>query len=141
MRWSGISIKVTSNSSGRATNHPERLDPSLIHRPSRFDRKYRFDLPEAGLRRRYLEAWAKRLSVPLAEGVLDKAVEETAGFTFAYLKEVGLSTQMQWVSENQARPMGEVLSAVVAALKEEILATPAGPPPAPRPRPRFPFDY
>src|SRR5205085_9034892 len=27
------------------TNHPERLDPSILDRPSRFDRKYPFDLP------------------------------------------------------------------------------------------------
>ena len=124
-----------------STNHPERLDPSLLHRPSRFDRKYRFDLPEAGLRRRYLEAWAHRLASPIPEGVFDEAVEQTAGFTFAYLKEVGLSTQMQWVSEGQTRPIGEVLSSVVAALKEEILATPAGPPPPPRQKPRFPWDF
>jgi AAA+ superfamily predicted ATPase len=28
------------------TNHPERLDLSIVDRPSRFDRKYPFDLPE-----------------------------------------------------------------------------------------------
>jgi SpoVK/Ycf46/Vps4 family AAA+-type ATPase len=28
------------------TNHPERLDPSILDRPSRFDRKHPFDLPE-----------------------------------------------------------------------------------------------
>ena len=27
------------------TNHPERLDASILDRPSRFDRKYHFDLP------------------------------------------------------------------------------------------------
>ena len=38
------------------------------------------ELPESGLRRRYLEAWADRLASPLPEGVLDSAVEQTAGF-------------------------------------------------------------
>lgn len=78
-----------------SSNHPERLDPSLLHRPSRFDRKYRFELPDADLRRRYLGRWAERLPGGVPTETLAKAVELTEGFTFAYLKEVGLSTQMQ----------------------------------------------
>jgi hypothetical protein len=36
------------------TNHPERLDPAVLDRPSRFDRKYPFDLPERPERQAYL---------------------------------------------------------------------------------------
>lgn len=123
-----------------STNHPERLDPSLIHRPSRFDRKYRFELPDLGLRRRYLDAWASRAPAPIPADTLDRAAEASAGFTFAYLKEVGLSTLMQWASQGQKTALGDELLSVVDQLKQEILATPAGPPPAPKPKPRFPWD-
>lgn len=125
-----------------SSNHPERLDPSLLHRPSRFDRKYRFELPDAELRRRYLARWSERLPGGVSAEALAKAVELTEGFTFAYLKEVGLSTQMQWASESGARSAAEVLLQVVQGLKEEILATPpsSAAPPA-RPKPRFPFPF
>jgi ATPase family associated with various cellular activities (AAA) len=123
-----------------STNHPERLDPSLLHRPSRFDRKYRFELPDLELRRRYLAHWAARAPSKMGDEIIARGAELTTGFTFAYLKEVGLSTLMQWASEAQARPLGDVLIEVIEQLKQEILATPAGPPPAPKAKPRFPWD-
>lgn len=41
------------------TNHPERLDPGIVARPSRFDRKYEFPLPGPGDggRKTYIEYW------------------------------------------------------------------------------------
>lgn len=124
-----------------STNHPERLDPSLIHRPSRFDRKYRFELPDLDLRRRYLEGWAAKATTQIDADFLARAAELTAGFTFAYLKEVGLSTLMHWASEGQKGKIGDALVHVIEQLKQEILATPAGPPPAPKAKPRFPWDF
>jgi hypothetical protein len=44
------------------SNHPERLDPAILDRPSRFDRKYHFDLPGPRERARYVEAWNHRLA-------------------------------------------------------------------------------
>ena len=44
------------------TNHPDRIDNAIIDRPSRFDRKYHFDLPTSAERQRYLEAWQERLA-------------------------------------------------------------------------------
>jgi ATP-dependent 26S proteasome regulatory subunit len=41
------------------TNHPERLDPAILDRPSRFDRKYPFDLPEQPERHAYIVMWNK----------------------------------------------------------------------------------
>lgn len=123
------------------SNHPDRLDPSLIHRPSRFDRKYRFELPDLSLRHRYLERWAATVPDGVSPAALVRAAEDTEGFTFAYLKEAGLSTLMQWVSEGRARNAGDVLQEVVAGLKQEILALPAGPPPPPKKEPRFPYAY
>ena len=36
------------------TNHPEHVDSALLHRPSRFDRVWRFSLPDRELRHQYL---------------------------------------------------------------------------------------
>ncbi|KAF3932998.1 Spastin [Dactylellina cionopaga] len=43
------------------TNHLDRLDPGIIKRPSRFDRKYLFDNPEDPERVRYVEYWRNKL--------------------------------------------------------------------------------
>jgi hypothetical protein len=39
------------------TNHPERLDAAILERPSRFDRKYHFNLPEMAERAQYIRHW------------------------------------------------------------------------------------
>jgi SpoVK/Ycf46/Vps4 family AAA+-type ATPase len=37
------------------TNHPENLDTAILDRPSRFDRKYNFDLPAEAERLAYID--------------------------------------------------------------------------------------
>ena len=39
------------------TNHPEKLDPAILERPSRFDRKYTFTLPAPEERTAYIAHW------------------------------------------------------------------------------------
>lgn len=124
-----------------SSNHPERLDPSLLHRPSRFDRKYRFELPDAALRRQYLDRWASVVPEGVPEPALAQAALDSDGFTFAYLKELTLSAQMQWVSEQRQRALGEVLVSVLGGLKEEIAAVAANPPAPSMPKPRMPFPF
>ncbi len=82
------------------TNYPERLDPSILDRPSRFDRKYTFELPSAGERRRYLEHWAGRQtsSLRLSPPGIDSVVAATEGFSFAYLQELCLAASMAWIN-------------------------------------------
>ena len=47
------------------TNHPERLDPAILDRPSRFDRKYHFDLPAPAEREAYISRWNATLEPDL----------------------------------------------------------------------------
>ena len=128
------------------TNHPERLDPSLLHRPSRFDRKFQFVLPELAERTRYLARWAAGLDAamrPTPEGIV-QASEATKGFTFAYLKEATLSALVEYVSSDVKSPMDAVLTRVVEGLAKEIAALPEGGAPAPAPKERkfkMPFDF
>ncbi|KAL8876788.1 MAG: hypothetical protein Q9192_008798, partial [Flavoplaca navasiana] len=44
-----------------STNHLERLDPGIRKRPSRFDRKFLFDLPDEHERILYCEYWRRKL--------------------------------------------------------------------------------
>ena len=75
-----------------STNHLERLDAAVTKRPSRFDRKYRFDLPSERERILYLEHWRKRLEsndkVDFDPMICDIVVQMTEGFSFAYIKEL-----------------------------------------------------
>src|SRR6185437_627958 len=72
------------------TNHPEKLDPALIDRPSRFDRKYHFDLPTLGTRYAFIERWngTLRPALQLAAAAVADVAARTEGFSFAYLKEL-----------------------------------------------------
>lgn len=76
-----------------STNHLERLDPAITKRPSRFDRKYHFELPAEKERARYCEYWMSKLECELGDNPIDYAMCEavariTNGFSFAYLKEL-----------------------------------------------------
>jgi len=43
------------------TNFPEKIDPAILNRPSRFDRKYYFNLPGLQERLAYIKMWNHKL--------------------------------------------------------------------------------
>lgn len=104
------------------TNHPENLDPAILDRPSRFDRKYYFNLPAEAERMAYLVSWNQSLEpeLRLSEPSLPKLVESTEGFSFAYLKELFLSSMMQWMSENATGRMDAVVLNRITVLREQM---------------------
>ncbi|SRR5581483_3867893 len=117
------------------TNHPERLDPAILDRPSRFDRKYPFDLPEQPERRTYLALWNASLkpALRLSEAGLGSVSEQTEGFSFAYLKELCLASTMRWLAAAQPGAMDEVMLAQAQVLREQMASVPMPgdePPPA-----------
>jgi ATP-dependent 26S proteasome regulatory subunit len=81
------------------TNHAERLDPALLERPSRFDRKYLFDLPGLSERQRYIALWRSRLEhdMRIDDAAATRLLEGTDGFSYAYLKELFVSSMVRWV--------------------------------------------
>ena len=95
------------------TNHPEKLDPAILDRPSRFDRKYYFHLPADNERRRYIESWNEQLEVELrvSQTATATLVRETEGFSFAYLKELFVGSLAQWM----VRPGGESMDKILLA--------------------------
>lgn len=106
------------------TNHPERLDPALINRPSRFDRKYYFDLPKEPERFAYIRFWndAMEHNLKIGEESIADVVAATEGFSFAYLKELFLSAMMRWISNPSQAGMAAVLIEQCLILREQMNA-------------------
>ncbi|CAD6573434.1 MAG: hypothetical protein ASARMPREDX12_006022 [Alectoria sarmentosa] len=78
-----------------STNYLEKLDAGITKRPSRFDRKYHFDLPAAPERARYCEYWRSRLAdneaIQFPPSLCSAIAGITDGFSFAYLQEAFIS--------------------------------------------------
>ncbi|KAG8528125.1 uncharacterized protein KY384_007041 [Bacidia gigantensis] len=90
-----------------STNYLEKLDPSITKRPSRFDRKFHFSLPGRSERVLYAEYWrgklAKNQNIEFPEGLAEAIASITDGFSFAYMKEVFITSLLSIVG---ARRMG-----------------------------------
>lgn len=108
------------------TNHPERLDPSIMERPSRFDRKYTFNLPEPANRLSFLRMFGERLEedLRLDEESLKEIATATDGYSYAYLKELYLSSMIKWVGEAQPRKFSEIMLGQCATLKAQMATEP-----------------
>ncbi len=104
------------------TNHPDKLDPSILDRPSRFDRKYQFDLPGPAERLAYINKWNSELEreLLLSEHSQATLVEQTEGFSFAYLKELFVSATVQWVSEGGRRSVYDVMLSQTSELRQQM---------------------
>jgi hypothetical protein len=108
-----------------SANDPGKLDPALVNRPSRFDRRYVFELPTVEERARYLQFFTSRLvgDLQLLETDAMTVAEQTDGFSYAYLKELVLSSMMSWIEGGRLIPMSEVMTHNVAPLVEQMSLT------------------
>lgn len=105
------------------TNHPERLDMAILERPSRFDRKYHFELPKIEDRITYLGFWNQKLKSDMQLSDSDVVAIATAAekFSFAYLKELLLSASMAWVQQDrQAGTMATIMKEQLEKLKSQM---------------------
>ncbi len=104
------------------TNHPERLDPAILERPSRFDRKFTFTLPAETDRFRYLSFQNGKLedALQMKEATVQAVAQRTEGFSYAYLKELVLSSMMAWAKDEGRVSMDDVLPAQVESLASQM---------------------
>ncbi len=104
------------------TNHPERLDPAILERPSRFDVKYRFELPGLEERVRYASLWSARLdpSDRLTEAQTATIAESTEGYSYAFLKELFVSSLVRCMAARRSRPLFEHLAEQAIALRGQL---------------------
>jgi ATP-dependent 26S proteasome regulatory subunit len=98
----------------------------VLDRPSRFDRKYPFDLPEQPERQAYLALWNGSLksALQLSEEGVRSIGEQTGSFSFAYLKELCLASTMRWLMTAQSGAMDDVMLAQVHVLREQMASVP-----------------
>ncbi len=104
------------------TNHPDRLDAAIVNRPSRFDRKYHFELPTDAERSSYIQVWnaAWETELKLSDVEVAEIVTLTDGFSFAYLKELFLSALMRWISNSRRESMASVMREQCGILREQM---------------------
>ncbi|MEH2422182.1 MAG: ATP-binding protein [Nostoc sp.] len=109
------------------TNHPERLDSAISDRPSRFDRKYHFELPDISERRAYITLWNDKLKIAmrLSDQAIDQMLALTDGFSFAYLKELFLSSMIRWMGAMETGGLEKIMVSQVAILREQMSSTTA----------------
>ncbi|WP_445635266.1 ATPase [Nostoc sp. DSM 114161] len=107
------------------TNHPERLDSAISDRPSRFDRKYHFELPDIEVRQAYIALWNQKLKtvMQLSYEAINHIVTLTDGFSFAYLKELFLSSMIRWMGTLETGVMEKIMLSQVAVLREQMSST------------------
>ncbi|MEO1591330.1 MAG: ATP-binding protein [Cyanobacteria bacterium J06632_22] len=115
-----------------STNHPERLDMAILERPSRFDRKYHFELPGLTERVAYLDLWNQKLKadMQLSDPELRELAAAAEKFSFAYLQELLLSASMAWVQHN--RPVGgmaNIMQDQMDKLRSQMESQASEPPP------------
>lgn len=104
------------------TNHPEQLDPSILDRPSRFDRKYYFELPRENERRAYVAKWNQELQLEMrvTERGAEAVVKGTTGFSFAYMKELFVTAMVQWVTSGGNGSMDRVIMSQAELLRSQM---------------------
>jgi transitional endoplasmic reticulum ATPase len=78
-----------------STNHLDGIDEAIRSRPSRFDRKYAFNIPNRAERVLYGQYWFNKLKgnddVSFPEEMCPVVADLTEGFSYAFLKELFIS--------------------------------------------------
>jgi hypothetical protein len=82
-----------------STNLLDRLDPAIAKRPSRFDRKYHFKVPNMYERLEYRRYWGRKFvnstKVEFPDEICEPIAAMTEEFSFAYLKELFISSLLE----------------------------------------------
>ncbi len=71
------------------TNYPEKLQERVTNRPSRFDKRYRVEMPSKQIRESYLRN--KLTEEDLSKIDLETWIKETEGMSLSHLKELVIS--------------------------------------------------
>jgi hypothetical protein len=96
-----------------STNHPDQLDPAVNDRPGRFDVMLEIPSPSRALRR----AFFRRALPDLPDGpTLAKLASETAGLSFAHLREVLQASGLSAIRAGRDRRTDEDLLAAAGAV-------------------------
>jgi hypothetical protein len=100
------------------TNNPEKIDPALIHRPSRFDRVWHFPLPDYDLRVSYLVQAFEFLD----SNTIESLAERTEGWSFAYLNELRTTAAIMALNRGQETISPQMVEDACAVLDTQFQA-------------------
>lgn len=106
------------------TNHPERPDPAIRNRPSRFDRVLEFGAPALAERRRLLRKFLMRAPEEgrPSPSEISRLAKQTDGFSYAYLKELAVSALTVWSRDRGPGGVFGSASAVIGELRDQLTA-------------------
>lgn len=104
------------------TNQPEKLDPAIVSRPSRFDRVFEVPPPAARERDRYL---AQRPGARIEAAVREELVRRTAGMSMAFVQEVVVGATLRSVQRGEPPNATDYLE-VLGALSRHLRAADRG---------------
>lgn len=100
------------------TNHPEAIDTALLHRPSRFDRIWKFPLPDVPMRLRYLK-WA---FPTLHDEFIAMVAEQTNNWSYAFLNELRTSAVIRALEHNPTVVSEDDVREALVLLQEQFQA-------------------
>jgi AAA+ superfamily predicted ATPase len=84
-------------------NNVKKLKPNVINRPSRFDRKFEIPLPDENMCILFLKKWfGKTISLQKIKQLAKLSVKNE--FSYAYLKELYISSMFEAISKNRDKP-------------------------------------
>ena len=104
------------------TNNPGRLDPALLHRPSRFDRVWEFKLPGFAERLALLKL---KNRAGFSDAAIERAAKASQGFSMAYVQEA-LTSAMLAALHAKVKAVDAHLDTAVAQLKVQIKEASSG---------------
>ena len=78
------------------SNEPQKLDPALLHRPSRFDRMWKFTLPRYEQR---LALLCKFSGGRFSEQTVQEVAQKSEGFSMAYVQEIVVNAVLRCMDE------------------------------------------
>lgn len=81
------------------SNHPENLDSALLHRPSRFDRVWRYALPNTDQRLALLKKKGARY---FSAASLEVVAKKASGFSMAYVQEIVVNALLECAHSGDA---------------------------------------
>lgn len=97
------------------SNEPGKLDPALLHRPSRFDRVWKFSLPKQEQRFALLR---KRGGAYFSEAALEEVARKSDGFSMAYVQEIVVNALLD-SAHNGDSPDDQTLLRSLTTLKAQ----------------------
>ena len=106
-------------------NDIKKMKKSVVDRPSRFDRKFKIDLPDVDMSKKYLSHWFNNK-------LTDKQIDELAKsavkskMSYAYLKDIYISSMFEAVGDGRENLTNDDVQSAMKKLMDDKKSTSGG---------------